>query len=1250
MEKSRNFKRFFTLLLSTIFTITQLITVPVFAATGNDQNQNKLLEVTPSLVPNRESNTYEVGESFDINYKIKPKDIDKEKYDEWYKSKDKKKEIVLVMDTSGSMKCLVEPESYDIDNCVPTKEGHIVYIKDKSYLVNTTFLRGSRHKLFYITMGTTNYYIQGNKCYRQSSYNEKNRLKHAQESAIKFVKKFENDKNISIGLVSFDTRAIEQKELTSSLSEVKSSINNLKVAYNGATNIEAGLKSAQKILKKGNEDADKYVILMSDGFPTAFDYAGEKFEENFNEHEVQDNTFINFGYNDYRGYAMKHSINQADSLKKAGINSFIIGFSDGANSEKLNKIAKAAGGEYEEARNTDALNGAYNKIETKVKAPLIKNLQLEFNVQQGLAIEEFKNSITNETIQFMKKDNNAYYINLENMVYDSDKDNSNIYSCKNKDLNIKVKFRTLKEGKYSITSFINRQENNSKENLYTNSQDIIIIKDSLLELNQNICDKKDKGYNVGDEIKINYNIKLKPTEYLNETNNDNKKEEVNKKRKKRIVLAIDTSGSMDSKEASLSESQQQDDKCKGKLMYYFDIKTFKYKVFLYNDKTKGLWNRIFGDGFISQVMGKPLNFYFNTMIATPGYLQKINGRVFHLIKLCKGIFVPKILRGKFIDRTIDTLIDINENLISAPLNAFQKLMELLQHIFFGEDPIEISSVQLASGNFTINGKKYYVKDNKVYEFNEQDRSRIDSVKKVANDFVDKFKDDENTEIAIVRYSSKADVVLDNSNKVFLSSKDNETIKKRINSLKADGATNIGDGIRKSYSILDKCDKDSEKYMILMTDGVPTAYTCYANTIKTLNNCKYGEEELDLGYCPEGYIECYNRKYYYSEVKGDFKLENDNRDEGYVIKFGDEYDKNALEYAKQAMQKSKSKNINNVIVGFSDGIDTKKLKEIAGDNAQYKEAKDLGELSKQYDEIQKDINTIKAPCVSNLEFNLKLPKGLELVDDFSNNSNFKLQKSADNSSTIIGKINDVKYIKSQDGKTYIPERDNINFDIKVKIKENKDYVLGENNNKATLSYKDLYGVEYTEGFTPTINITMSKLDIEVDKFGILKSISDKDKENLDKDNDFIKNYIQDTDIKIMNNFMYQVGIVIKPCNKSDENDEGNIKEDIKIKNSFSTNNNVNIKLINENSPNGVFLYELNGNDLERISNDKISVNKGEITIKGGTLKKGQQYIVTQGILFKNIESNTVLKDDIEINGDKTSKQITINKTDNLPNLD
>lgn len=143
------------------------------------------------------------------------------------------------------------------------------------------------------------------------------------------------------------------------------------------------------------------------------------------------------------------------------------------------------------------------------------------------------------------------------------------------------------------------------------------------------------------------------------------------------------------------------------------------------------------------------------------------------------------------------------------------------------------------------------------------------LKKVANDFVDKFKDDENTEIAIVRYSSKADVVLDNSNKVFLSSKDNETIKKRINSLKADGATNIGDGIRKSYSILDKCDKDSEKYMILMTDGVPTAYTCYANTIKTLNNCKYGEEELDLGYCPEGYIECYNRKYYYSEVKGEF---------------------------------------------------------------------------------------------------------------------------------------------------------------------------------------------------------------------------------------------------------------------------------------------------------------------------------------------------------------------------------------------
>ncbi|WP_242851151.1 vWA domain-containing protein [Clostridium novyi] len=1137
MGKSRNFKRFFTLLLSTIFTITQLITVPVFAV-GDAENQNKLLEVTPSLVPNRENNTYEVGESFDINYEIKPKDIDKEKYDEWYKSKDKKKEIVLVMDTSTSMKCLVEPESYDIDNCVPIEEGYIVYSKNKSHLINNRLLRRSR----YITIGTNELYIQGNKCYRQSSDNEKNRLKHAQESAIKFVEKFKNNNNVSIGVVNFNTTAIEEKELTptsptsptSSLSEVESSINKLEVADNGATNIEAGLKSAQQLLKKGNKDADKYVILMSDGFPTAFDYAGEKFEKNINEHKVQNDTFINFGYNDYSGYAMKHSINQANSLKKDGINTFIIGFSEGVNSEKLNKIAKAAGGEYEEAINTDALNGAYNKIETKVKAPLIKNLQLEFNVQQGLAIEEVKNSITNETIQFMKKDNNSYYINLENMVYDSDKYDSKIYSCKNKDLNIKVKFRTLKEGKYSITSFINRQENNCKENLYTNSQDIVIIKDSLLELSQSICDKKDKGYNVGDEIKINYNIKLKPTKYLNESNNDNTKEEVNKKRKKRIVLAIDTSGSMDVNEWSNV------DKYAGTIKKEF----FRYRYFIFKND--------------------------------------------HILEKC----------------------------------------------------IKLSLNEIVNGIFNFEGKKVYVKRGKVYEYNENNNTRLDSVKKVANDFVDKFKDDENTEIAIVRYSSKADVVLDKSNKVFLSGKDNEKIKKRINSLKADGGTNIGDGIRKSYSILDKCDKDSEKYMVLMTDGVPTAYTCYANTINASNNCKYIKDDFDLGYCPEGYIDCYNRKYYYSEVEGNFKLENDNRDEGYVIKFGDEYDKNALEYAKQAMQKSKSKNINNVIVGFSDGIDTKKLKEIAGANAEYKEAKDLGELSKRYNEIEKDINTIKAPSVSNLEFNLKLPKGLELVDDFSNNSNIKLQKSSDKSSTIIGKINDVKYIKSKDGKTYIPERENISFNIKVKITENKDYALGENDNKATLSYKDLYGVNYTEKFTPTINITMSKLDVKVDKFGILKSNSGSTLEKC----------IQDNECSIINNFVYQVGMIIKPYNKSDENDKGNIEEDIKIKNNFSTNDNVNIKVINEKSPNGVFLYELNGNNLVAISSDNISISDGEIIIKGGTLKKGQQYIVTRRILLSNIKDDGILKDDIEINGDKTSKQISINKNDNLPNLD
>lgn len=742
MEKSRNFKRFFTLLLSTIFTITQLITVPVFAATGNDQNQNKLLEVTPSLVPNRESNTYEVGESFDINYEIKPKDIDKEKYDDWYKSKDKKKEIVLVMDTSGSMNCPQKTDNkeyyYNIENWALISNN--LNIKLSGFSGFHEVKMGAQ---FYIEIDGKKYYIEGNKCYK--NIKEETRLNIAKNKAEEFINQFKDEKNVSIGLVSFASKIKVINPLTDDFSSVKKDIKQLKAG--GGTNIGEALRKAHDMLNKSNnKETDKYIVLMTDGFPTAFtlldykksiqekniyyydywfknplgfvesDYKeicefvninNPKFKEGFdfkNQHYA-----VNYGDNDLNNYALQYSKEVGRKIKQDNIGSFIIGFSEGANSEKLSDIAKATGGEYREAADEEALKNAYDNIGTKIKAPMIKNLEFQVTIPKGLEIQEIKDSVTNEAIKPIKIDDTTYYINLQDIIYNFNKDDPDYYFSKNK--NIKLKLKCLQKGEHEIISFVNKKENDYKKSICNKSIKVNVIKNSIVELKQQLCSEQNNGYNIGDEIKINYNIKLKPVSNYSCESKD-KKEQINNKGKKKIVLAIDTSGSMDK---------------------------------------------------------------------------------------------------------------------------------------------NISNI--------------------VFESKEKNISRLDSVKEVSKDFVDKFKDDENTEIAIVRYSGKADVVLDNSNKVFLSSKDNETIKKRINSLKADGGTNIGDGIRKSYSILDKCDKDSKKYMILMTDGVPTAYTCYARTIYY----KYSR------YDEKGYINYYNRKYYYSEVKGDFKLENDNRDEGYVIK-------------------------------------------------------------------------------------------------------------------------------------------------------------------------------------------------------------------------------------------------------------------------------------------------------------------------------------------------------------------------------
>ncbi|MBN1043431.1 VWA domain-containing protein [Clostridium botulinum] len=102
-------------------------------------------------------------------------------------------------------------------------------------------------------------------------------------------------------------------------------------------------------------------------------------------------------------------------------------------------------------------------------------------------------------------------------------------------------------------------------------------------------------------------------------------------------------------------------------------------------------------------------------------------------------------------------------------------------------------------------------------------TKLDELKKAANNFIDKMKDVPDLKMGIVNYSTNANIDIDefsnNSNKLHMI----------INNLNAQGGTNTGEGLRKAEYMLEQGDKgDVKKTIVFMSDGLPTYYSVYKN--------------------------------------------------------------------------------------------------------------------------------------------------------------------------------------------------------------------------------------------------------------------------------------------------------------------------------------------------------------------------------------------------------------------------------------
>jgi len=233
----------------------------------------------------------------------------------------------------------------------------------------------------------------------------KARLSVAKQSAHNFLDSLKDDTNVKVGLIKYDNIATVRQELTTDFSKVRFAIDSLYA--DGGTNIGDGLRIAYHELvdkKKGNDKADKYVILLTDGEPTFHSY-----KSGYNEliggwgywatyRWVTTEYILGKGSanNNYTGGGNVSTFNDIDYCHKVitelynkydkKINTYMVAFTESANSSVMEELAAVAGGVYKGANNAVELNDVYNDI--------AKDIIRQFTITNGVFEDQLPKGIT----------------------------------------------------------------------------------------------------------------------------------------------------------------------------------------------------------------------------------------------------------------------------------------------------------------------------------------------------------------------------------------------------------------------------------------------------------------------------------------------------------------------------------------------------------------------------------------------------------------------------------------------------------------------------------------------------------------------------------------------------------------------------------------------------------------------------------------------------------------------------------------
>lgn len=305
-----------------------------------------------------------VNEKFKLNYSIQPQPIPCE-----IQTPSTKREIVLVVDTSGSMRWNIKG-----------KETNII---------------------------------------------SERRITIAKNAALKFIENIKEHKNVKVALVTYANYANVKVGLTDDFEKLKREINKLD-AYDG-TNIGDGLRRAYYELfsERSSSDAEKYIVMLTDGEPTFHSYVQVKNRKVFFLDDGPATKIAGGGSRvtkDDEDYCYE-VVNKLINTKN--INTYFIGFTDGSDKNILKGLAAAAGGEFRAAKDSDALENVYEDIsEVVISDYSVTNVTFEETFPVGLEIVDSGDEYDNITVDGRKVSVNlggiCYKYNMDRKQYEAE--------------------------------------------------------------------------------------------------------------------------------------------------------------------------------------------------------------------------------------------------------------------------------------------------------------------------------------------------------------------------------------------------------------------------------------------------------------------------------------------------------------------------------------------------------------------------------------------------------------------------------------------------------------------------------------------------------------------------------------------------------------------------------------------------------------------------------------------------------------